>query len=96
MKKVTIQKVIKDENGNFVSTGKTLEGWEKQRPAVNKPYVVLHRGVFKTSAVSEIQDDLIFTRNSVYKVTIIGEYQDSSEELDSSTTQNILILGIGR
>ena len=96
MRKVSIQKVIEGEKGQYKTVGKKLEGWERLKPTVKKPYIVLHKGIFRTSSVVGVQDDLIFTRNSIYRIVILGEYKDSADGLDTNTTQNILMIGIGR
>ena len=106
MRRVSIQKVTEDKKGTFVPVGKAYEGWEKEKPALHKPYFVYHDAVFKTSEVASIRDDLIGTRNSVYRLTVIGGYSTdpskeetpsvSDEEEDTKVTQNLFVLGMIR
>jgi hypothetical protein len=106
MRRVLIQKVTEDKKGAFVPVGKVYEGWEKEKPALHKPYFLYHDAVFRTSKVVSIHDDFIETRNSVYRLSIVGEYStdtserepssDSVDEDDSKVTQNLFVLGMIR
>ena len=75
MRRVSIQKVVRDESLNLVSLGKAYLGLEPSKPAPGKEYVVFHDSgrILRTSYVVKVMDGLFETHNSVYKLKVLEE-----------------------
>ena len=92
MRRVSIQKAIKDQVRPSVSFGRVYEGWEDVKPTVGKPYCIFCEswGFFKTSEVVSVSNGFIETLNSFYKLNVLEEEPfDFTEEKDPKNTQRL-------
>jgi hypothetical protein len=75
MRRVLIEKNIREGGCSVVPEERTYEGWEDIKPSVGEPYCIYCEdgGMLRTSDVVEVNDGFIKTRNSLYRLTILEE-----------------------
>jgi len=94
MRRVLIQKVVRDESRTVVGLERGHEGWEQVRPISGEPYCIFdYTGrLLMTSMVVNVSSGFFETQNSYYKLTVIEtEPFDLGGEEPPQKTQEILL-----
>jgi len=94
MRRISLQKVIRDKSNSFIHDGKAHEGWEDVKPAVGEPYCIYCEsgGILKTSDIEKINDGYLETLNSIYKLTVLEEEPFTlTGEKDSKVTRKYFL-----
>ncbi len=94
MRRISLQKVIRDLSNSFIDDGKAHDGWEDVKPAVGEPYCIYCEsgGILNTSNVVTINDGYLETLNSIYKLTILEEEPFTlTGEMDSKVTRKYFL-----
>ena len=95
MRRVSIQKVIMNEDRSYVSLGRAYEGWEDGEPTMGKQYKIICESgaILKTSDVVRVNNGYIETMNSFYKLNVLEEepFDLIGEEEDTGKTQEIIL-----
>ena len=75
MRRISLQKVVRDESHSLIHDGKAHNGWEDVKPVVGEPYRIHCEsgGFLKTSKVEKIDNGYLKTLNSIYKLTVVEE-----------------------
>jgi hypothetical protein len=94
MRRVLIQKVVRDENRTVVGLEQGHEGWEQVKPMPGEPYCIFDDTgrLLRTSMVVNVTIGFFETQNSYYKLTVLEiEPFDLGGEEPPQKTQEILL-----